>query len=811
MSGYDFSTLNGVEFEELVNDLLSRELKIRIERFREGKDQGVDGRYFTNKDEEIIIQSKHYFKSGFNSMKSTCKNEEKNKVGKLNPKRYIFACSIELSKREKDEIYDIFKPYLKKNDIYDGTKINDLIKDYKDIEFNHYKLWLSSSNILNELINSDINFDCSSEYKSIIELSKKYVKTNLHEEAKKIIEKNKFLLILGQPGAGKTSLARMICNEYIRDGYEFVYICDNIKNAKRKYGPKKKQVFYLDDFLGNNHLTEFSDNKDRIIDDFINTVTSDNNKRVVLSSRTVIFNQAHAISEALERSQLELGTITIDANNISTLDKARILYNHLYFAIDPKNEYHKHISEILEKDRYLNIIQHDNYNPRLIELMFGIKTLQKHSPEEYWNYIKSSLDNPDKVWEKHVRYQMGNEDRVLLWLVSLTKGTGIPKKELRKIYLSLRNKKNDPYIFNHTIRCLEGALLESVVRLGEERVRLHNNSIRDYVIPMLLNSNVEYTAEMIVALGKHFSLSTIPFDSSRTDAKELWSNVIKEISIKNKNIDLFVILINAIFRTGFIDNRDFTLSYNDDRFIKKEIERSRKYFCSYIKWCNEENLDSKCIDVSSVILTLKISSALDILDSVSWRAFIYSTFNGYLDHDDLVQLSKLTNELMDNLNNDHELHEYVDEIEEKIVNESRDYWSGQIEEHLDSYFNEDILVDECDGLFDEYESFEELIEENDEDYLLEYVESHIKDLISSIENEYYYITIDLQDDLESHIDFDEYNQKAIDEFRAAFEEFKSPKEKNSKTTYKKRLMFNFNQNKNNTKTDVYKSVKDIFK
>ena len=47
MSDYDFSTLNDKEFEVLCADVLSTVHGHRFERFKPGKDAGVDGRYFT--------------------------------------------------------------------------------------------------------------------------------------------------------------------------------------------------------------------------------------------------------------------------------------------------------------------------------------------------------------------------------------------------------------------------------------------------------------------------------------------------------------------------------------------------------------------------------------------------------------------------------------------------------------------------------------------------------------------------------------------------------------------------------------------
>jgi hypothetical protein len=35
MSNYDFSQLNPIEFEDLVNDLLEKEYNVKVERFKE--------------------------------------------------------------------------------------------------------------------------------------------------------------------------------------------------------------------------------------------------------------------------------------------------------------------------------------------------------------------------------------------------------------------------------------------------------------------------------------------------------------------------------------------------------------------------------------------------------------------------------------------------------------------------------------------------------------------------------------------------------------------------------------------------------
>lgn len=46
MSDYDFSSLNDKEFESLSTDILTCHLGARVERFKTGRDGGVDGRFF---------------------------------------------------------------------------------------------------------------------------------------------------------------------------------------------------------------------------------------------------------------------------------------------------------------------------------------------------------------------------------------------------------------------------------------------------------------------------------------------------------------------------------------------------------------------------------------------------------------------------------------------------------------------------------------------------------------------------------------------------------------------------------------------
>ncbi len=145
MSDYDFKTLNDKEFESLCVDLLSGHLDQKFERFKAGKDAGVDGRFFAKNGKEAILQCKHWANTPINQLITEIKNKEKKKVDKLAPDRYFLAISNPLSRADKKLISDVLAPHVKsESDIFGKEDLNDLVKQHQDVEQRHYKLWLHS-------------------------------------------------------------------------------------------------------------------------------------------------------------------------------------------------------------------------------------------------------------------------------------------------------------------------------------------------------------------------------------------------------------------------------------------------------------------------------------------------------------------------------------------------------------------------------------------------------------------------------------------------------------------------------------------
>lgn len=120
---YDFSKLNDREFETLGASIVEKISKKRVEKFKAGRDGGVDGRFWVGKNKEGIIQCKHYVETPYSTLISKLKSEEVDKVKKLSPTRYIFITSKKLSRLNKQEIKKYLILSLKEKTIFLDMKI----------------------------------------------------------------------------------------------------------------------------------------------------------------------------------------------------------------------------------------------------------------------------------------------------------------------------------------------------------------------------------------------------------------------------------------------------------------------------------------------------------------------------------------------------------------------------------------------------------------------------------------------------------------------------------------------------------------
>jgi hypothetical protein len=487
MPNYNFNTLSGHEFEILVRDLLQEELSIRLESFKSGRDKGIDLRYAPSKDNSLIVQCKHYVGSGTTKLLADLKTIESPKVKKLSPKRYIIATSAGLNPSDKEKILELFPACSSTSDIYGKDDLNNLLARHPKVESNHYKLWLSSVHVLETLIKSAAINRTRLDLERIHSKFKFYVQNGSFTKAKEILDKQHYCIIAGIPGIGKTTLAEALFIDHISQGYEPVRIYGGIDEGFEMFKEGIQQVFYFDDFLGTTTFDENSleRNEDKQLLAFLHSVHSSfGSKKLILTSRDYILNQARLSFESIRSADLKPYLCIVNVQNYTRLNKAKILYNHLYFSELSK----RHIAELLKDRRYLSIIDHPYYSPRVIEWMTQMRDRWPHSEEDFAVAFLNALDNPMEIWKHAFDRDLSLSARYILWvMISLPDRVSIDDLErifrpFQRYMAEYHRHSIDTMDFHDGLVELEGTFVD--IELLAERVRIirfHNASIRDFL------------------------------------------------------------------------------------------------------------------------------------------------------------------------------------------------------------------------------------------------------------------------------------------------------------------------------------------
>jgi hypothetical protein len=223
------------------------------------------------------------------------------------------------------------------------------------------------------------------------------------------------------------------------------------------------------------------------------------------------------LSESYAESRITKARYELSINSLTLLDRARILYNHLWHsALAPE-----YIDELYAQKRYGIITRHRNYNPRLIAFVLDSDKVAGVPASEYWAHVQATLGNPQDVWRHYFAAQLNQDCRDLVYMTVLNGGE-ISESELRGCFFSMPAQRGlhpdvNEHRFSVATRHAAGSVLDRRLGTNNSRVSysLFNPSIADYVWRYLAETNLwEYylpTIRTVSALRQLHQLKGQPF------------------------------------------------------------------------------------------------------------------------------------------------------------------------------------------------------------------------------------------------------------------------------------------------------------
>ncbi|MEU8527871.1 restriction endonuclease [Streptomyces sp. NPDC048629] len=491
----NYSDLSPHDFEVLVRDLLQASHGVRMETFPAGRDGGVDIRLHRNGEETLIAQCKHSPGRTFAQIKGQLESEAK-KIGGRFSCRYILATSASLTRQNKEEIAAMFAGVrLEVDDIWGVDDLDNLLRLHPHVEVNNFKLWITSSTVLGHLLHSDLYRRSSGLVDRIVKRRRLYVHSEAYSDSLRILNECHVCIISGEPGIGKTTLAETLLVKFVSEGWEVHSASSDVTDIEKVWKPGTRQVFLYDDFLGQNSLLDnLNKNEDSRLASLVERIRDLDDKILIMTTREYILQQAQQVHERLHRSRTLIdGKVILDVSHYTAEQKARIFYNHIHFAelSDAACE------SILRERRYMDVIRHTNFNPRIIELVtknFGDSGVED---EFFFEYALNALDDPRELWERIFESQLSVAERSLL-LVLATIRTRVELKDLHRALNSYEcidgGQRTDLHRLRLLLKKLEGTFIQISVNAALDDqangfhprnhatlIQLANPSFVDYV------------------------------------------------------------------------------------------------------------------------------------------------------------------------------------------------------------------------------------------------------------------------------------------------------------------------------------------
>ena len=363
---YDLHNLGWNSFQQLCLTITREVLGQTVESFLDSNDGGRDGAFAgqwnpTGHEDlsgRFVIQCKFTSKINY-VLRPSDLSDEVAKVRKLVERglcdSYVLMTNAGLSGNQAEKIETLFRGAgVKHVVLFGSTWIGQQIRENKRLRMLVPRVYGLGD--LSQILDERAYAQARAILESLREDLAKVVVTDAYRKAAAALDKHGFVLLIGEPAAGKTTIASMLAMAAVDQWNASMLKLDDPGKVVERWNPEEpSQFFWLDDAFGVTQYEAFLVHGWNHILPQIKTMLRKGAK-IVMTSRDYIYNRARKELKEGAFPLLKESQVVIDVHDLSDDEKRQILYNHLKLGKQPRafrSQVKPHLESIAAHARFI--------------------------------------------------------------------------------------------------------------------------------------------------------------------------------------------------------------------------------------------------------------------------------------------------------------------------------------------------------------------------------------------------------------------------------------------------------------------------
>lgn len=404
------------DFQQLCHTILRECLDQSVVSFLDNRDGGRDGAFSgtwsptpsADLEGQFVIQCKHTSLAGTKISKSDLEDELE-KVGRLvragRCDSYVLMTNAGLTgESEKAIAAALAEEGVRHSVILGSTWLNRTI-----VESSRLRRLVPRLYGLGDLTQI-LDDRAYRQAKAVLDAMRtdlaKLVRTMTYDRAAKALDESGFVLLLGAPATGKTTIAAQLALGAADDFDTEIVKLDSMEDLQHRWNPDERQLFWLDDAFG---ATQIDRSLARSWTTALPRIEGalDSGSRFVLTSRDYVFQAARPYLKPGSFPLLNESQVVVSVSDLTIAERRQILYNHLRLGRQP-DDFLRAIQPYLDM-----AASHNGFTPelarRLGDPLFTASLVpdSEHSVDEFFEHPSEFLRDVMEGLDEGARAALG--------------------------------------------------------------------------------------------------------------------------------------------------------------------------------------------------------------------------------------------------------------------------------------------------------------------------------------------------------------------------------------------------------------------